>query len=60
MSAMGTIAWAAFWVAGLPSYYQQYSPTFMVWFDAILLVGIVAFLYRAFRRVRSSRRLTVV
>jgi len=57
---MGTIAWAAFWVAGLPSYYQQYSPTFMVWFDAILLVGIVAFLYRAFRRVRSSRRLTVV
>lgn len=23
----GVIAWAAFWVAGLPHYYQQYSPT---------------------------------
>jgi len=56
---MATIAWAAFWVIGLPSYYQQYSRTFMVWFDTILLVGIVAFLFRVIHRVRSSRRMTV-
>ena len=26
-----TVVWVAFWVAGLPSYYQQYSAAAMVW-----------------------------
>jgi hypothetical protein len=57
--ALATIAWAAFWVIGLPSYYQQYPPTWMVWFDTIVLVGIVAWLFRVLRGVRSSRRMSV-
>jgi hypothetical protein len=30
---IATVAWAGFWVAGLPSYYQQYSNLLMIWFD---------------------------
>jgi hypothetical protein len=56
---MATIAWVAFWIIGLPSYFQQYSPTFMAWFDGIVLVGIVAVVFRVLRPVRSSRRMTV-
>jgi low temperature requirement protein LtrA len=56
---MATIVWAVFWVIGLPSYFQQYSSTFMLWFDGILLVGVIEFLFRVFRPVPSSRRMTL-
>ncbi len=32
--------WAGFLLAGLPSYYQQYSQTFMIWFDSLVFVPI--------------------
>jgi len=54
---MATVAWLAFWAAGLPSYYQQYSATTMAWFDAAILAAIVPLLFRALQRVRSSRRM---
>lgn len=56
---MATAAWLVFWVIGLPSYYQQYSPAFMAWFDGVLLLGIVPLLYRVLARTRSARRMTV-
>lgn len=56
---LGTIAWFAFWLLGLPGYYQQYSTTFMIWFDALLLVPLVAVFMRMLQRVRANRRLTV-
>jgi hypothetical protein len=56
---LGTVAWVAFWIAGLPSYYQQYSTTFMIWFDALLLVPLTIVFARMLRRVRANRRLTV-
>jgi hypothetical protein len=31
---IATVVWAGFWVAGLPSYYQQYSNVLMIWFDS--------------------------
>ena len=55
---LGIIAWGAFWVIGLPSYYQQYSTTVMVWFDALLLLPLNAIFTRMLRRVRANRRLT--
>ena len=56
---MATIAWLVFWVLGLPSYYQQYSPMFMAWFDVALLAAIVPLLYHVLARVRSTRRMIV-
>jgi len=59
MFALATIAWSAFWALGWPSYYQQYSSTFMFWFDAILLVALVPLVIRVLRRVRRGRRMIV-
>ena len=56
--AAATGAWLAFWVIGLPSYYQQYSPTFMAWFDAVLLVAIIPLLVRVLHRAPDSRRMS--
>ncbi len=53
-----TTAWLAFWVIGLPAYYQQYSLTFMLWFDTAVLVTIVPLLFHALRRVRVIRRMS--
>jgi len=53
-----TIAWMAFWIAGLPSYYQQYSRTFMLWFDALALVPLAAAFLHVLRRVPPERRTT--
>jgi hypothetical protein len=51
-----TIAWVLFWVVGLPDYYQQYSTTFMVWFDTIALVPLsAAFVYVLGRASRPGR-----
>jgi len=54
-----TIAWAVFWAAGLPSYYQQYSRTFMIWFDVLVLIPLVVVFLLVLRRAPQSRRLTL-
>ena len=56
---IATLAWAGIWVAGLPSYYQQYSNVQMVWFDSLALVPMAAVIYLVLRRLRPERRLTV-
>ena len=30
------LAWVGLWLAGLPSYYQQYPTAFMAWFEIIV------------------------
>jgi hypothetical protein len=59
MFMLATLAWAGFWVAGLPSYYQQYSTAFMVWFEVILLLGLVGLVYCVLKRVSRQRRVAV-
>ena len=54
---IATAVWAAFWVAGLPSYGQQYSNIQMVWFDTLVLIPIAAVVYVVLRPLRPSRRL---
>jgi len=56
---IATVVWAAFWIAGLPSYYQQYSNVLMVWFDSLLLIPISAIVYLVLRRLRPERRIPV-
>ncbi len=56
---IATLVWAGFWVCGLPSYYQQYSTAFMVFFDLVILVPITVVAYLVLRGVRRSRRLKV-
>lgn len=56
---LATVVWAAFWVAGLPSYYQQYSTVQMLWFDFLVLIPIAAVAYLVLRRLGPERRLTV-
>jgi ABC-type glycerol-3-phosphate transport system permease component len=59
----GVFVWAAFWVAGLPSYYQQYSSLAMGVGCTILSVAIsLAALYvlsRARAETRMSRALWI-
>ena len=54
-----TLVWAVFWIAGLPSYYQQYSNLLMIWFDSLLLIPIAAIVYFVLRRLPLDRRLTI-
>jgi hypothetical protein len=56
---IATVVWAGFWVAGLPSYYQQYSTLTMIWFDLLLLVPIVAIVYLVLKDRRPERRLPI-
>ena len=56
---LATVVWAAFLIAGLPEYYQQYPPGFMVVFDLLVLIPI-AIVYRAvLGRVQPQRRMEV-
>lgn len=55
--AAATAVWAGFWLLGLPTYYQQYSLTAMVWFCALLLVPITAVFAVLLCRVGPSRRM---
>lgn len=48
-----TIAWFLFWVAGLPDYYRQYSTTFMIVFDAVILPPLWLIAYLS---IKKSRR----
>ena len=54
---IATLVWAAFWAAGLPSYYQQYSTAQMIWFDSVVLIPIAAIAYLVLKRYRPDRRL---
>jgi len=54
---LGTLAWVAFWVLGLPSYYQQYSTAAMVWFVALLLPPLTWLCVHVLRRVAPERRM---
>jgi hypothetical protein len=56
---IATVVWAGFWVAGLPSYYQQYSTVLMVCFDSLVLIPIAVISYFVLKRLRLERRLTV-
>ena len=54
-----TVVWAGFWIAGLSSYYQQYSNLQMIWFDLLVLIPIAAIVYFVLRRLPPEARLTI-
>lgn len=54
---IATVVWAGFWLAGLPSYYQQYSNVLMIWFDSLVLIPIAVIAYLVLRRIRPEKRL---
>jgi hypothetical protein len=57
--ASATAVWLAFWLAGLPDYYQQYSTRSLAVFEVLLLapVGAAGWLaLRARRRLPRMRR----
>jgi hypothetical protein len=56
---IATVVWAGFWLAGLPSYYQQYSKLLMAWFVLLLLIPIAAVVAYVLKKLRIERRLTV-
>ena len=56
---IATVVWAGFWLAGLPSYYQQYSKLAMIWFVSLVLIPIGAVAYVFLKRLRPERRLTI-
>ena len=53
---IATVVWAVFWIAGLPSYYQQYSNLLMIWFDSLLLIPIATIVYFVLKRLQSEKR----
>jgi hypothetical protein len=55
--AGATAAWAIFWLAGLPRYYQQYSTRTMVWFDVVVLPPALWLLGRLLRRFAPGDRI---
>jgi hypothetical protein len=56
---LATLVWAAFLLAGLPEYYQQYSFGRMVAFDLFVLIPISVVLRSVLGRVPSQRRMRV-
>ena len=54
-----TLAWAVFWVIGLPDYYRQYSDGFMVIFDLAILFPLWYLVFRILKRVRRHAKLAV-
>jgi hypothetical protein len=54
---LATLTWAAFWVLGLPRYYQQYSTWTMAVLSLVLLAVLAVALPRVFRPMRASRRM---
>lgn len=56
---IATAVWIGFWVAGLPSYYQQYSDLLMVWFDSLLLIPLGAVAWVVLKRQHPESRLRV-
>jgi len=54
---LATAVWAGFLLTGLPEYYQQYSPEFMLGFDLLVLLPISIILYAVLKRVAPGRRM---
>jgi hypothetical protein len=54
--AIATALWVAFWVAGLPDYYQQYSTAAMISFEVVLLVGVLGLVQSILRKIPAIRR----
>lgn len=54
-----SIAWALFWLAGLPDYYQQYSVKFMVLFDLAILPPIWFIVYRSSKYSRPGNAINI-
>ncbi len=50
-----TAVWLAFWIAGLPEYYQQYSTRVLVVLEVVLLPPIWAIGFVVLRSWRGSR-----
>lgn len=53
-----TLAWLAFWVAGLPDYYRQYSTVTMVAFDLAVLPAMALVFRRYLRMFSPDKRRT--
>jgi hypothetical protein len=56
---LATVVWAAFLIGGLPDYYQQYSPVFMLVFDLLVLVPIAIVYWAVLVRLPPQRRMQV-
>ncbi len=56
LSLLAALAWLAFWVAGLPDYYQQYSTRALIVFEVLLIGPVCAVGYLALRRQRRVSR----
>jgi hypothetical protein len=54
---LGLLVWASFWLAGLPGYYQQYSPVAMAIGCILLSVAIPLWALRVLLHRRSATRL---
>jgi hypothetical protein len=54
-----SIGWFLFWIAGLPDYYQQYSITFMVIFDLVILPPLWFVIYRSAKHSKPGNGLKV-
>ena len=59
MFVVASLAWIGFWLVGLPAYYQQYSLSAMIWFDALLVLPIGGVFFVLLRRVPPSKRMKV-
>ena len=57
--AIVTLAWALFWVIGLPDYYRQYSDRFMALFDLAILFPLWYVVFRVLRTEPRGRRLAL-
>jgi hypothetical protein len=55
---LATAVWAGFLLVGLPEYYQQYSPEFMLGFDLLVLLPISIILHVVLKRVAPGRRMS--
>jgi hypothetical protein len=57
--AIASFAWLAFWIAGLPNYYKQYSDNFMLWLVLFLIVPAALISVFVLCRIHPRRRLMV-
>ncbi|MFX0117010.1 MAG: hypothetical protein ACFFB3_20860 [Candidatus Hodarchaeota archaeon] len=58
-SAWVTLAWIFFWILGLPDYYQQYPPWFMLIFDFVLLFPIWFLGFCILNQVRAGKKIRI-
>jgi hypothetical protein len=56
LAAIAVLLWLAFWIGGLPDYYQQYSFWVMLTFCLALVPAIVLVAWKVIGRVAVDRR----